>query len=70
MSDVSGSRLAAEESLSFASARWDTLRQAELADGVDSDQELQLLLKVEQSYSANARLIQTVEAMMQTLMEL
>ncbi len=70
MSDIGGTRLAAEESLSFATARWDTLRQAELADGVDSDHELQMLLKVEQSYAANAKLIQTVESMLQTLMEL
>ncbi len=68
--DVGSARLQSEESLSFASARWDTLREAELADGVDSDQQLQILLQVEQAYAANARVIQTVDFMMQRLMEI
>jgi flagellar hook-associated protein 1 FlgK len=70
MAEIGGSRLATEEQLGFASARWDTLRSAELAGGVDSDRELQMLMQIEQSYAANARLVQTVESMMQTLMEL
>lgn len=69
-SDIGATRLAAEEKLSFSSARWDTLRQAELADGVDTDVELQTLLLVEQAYAANAKVIQTVDFMMQRLMEL
>lgn len=69
-SDVGSARVAAEDQLIFATARWDTLRQSELAGGVDTDQELQVLLRVEQSYAANAKLVQTVEQMIQTLMEL
>ena len=69
-SDVGATRLAAEEKLSFSSARWDTLREAELADGVDTDVELQTLLLVEQAYAANAKVIQTVDFMMQRLMEI
>ena len=38
-------RVLADEALSFASARRDTLYQAELAQGVDSDVELQNLLR-------------------------
>ncbi len=45
-------------------------RQTELAGGVDSDQELQRLLMIEQAYSANARVIQTVEDMLATLMRI
>jgi flagellar hook-associated protein 1 FlgK len=63
-------RLAAEEKLSFTAARWDTLREAELANGVDTDFELQMLLRVEQAYAANAKVIQTVDFMMQRLMEI
>lgn len=63
-------RLRADDSLAFASARWDTLRQAELANGVDTDQELQKLILIEQSYAANAKLIQTIESMVRTLMEI
>ncbi len=68
--EVGATRLVAEEKLSFTSARWDTLREAELGSGVDTDIELQTLLRVEQAYAANAKVIQTVEFMMQRLMEL
>lgn len=69
-SQVGATRLAAEEALSFTSARWETLREAELANGVDTDVELQTLLRVEQAYAANAKVIQTVDFMMQRLMEI
>jgi len=70
VAQVGSSRLVAEEKLSFASARWDTLKQAELANGVDTDIELQNLLRVEQAYAANAKVIQTVDFMIQRLMEI
>ena len=69
-SQLGATRLAAEEQLSFTSARWDTLREAELANGVDTDIELQMLLRVEQAYAANAKVIQTVDTMMQRLIEI
>ncbi|MFT5741979.1 MAG: flagellar hook-associated protein 1 FlgK [Paracoccaceae bacterium] len=70
MSKIGSARLASDSEVSFATARWDTLRQAELSNGVDSDYELQMLLQIEQAYAANAKLVQTVESMIQTLMEL
>ncbi|MCK0120530.1 flagellar hook-associated protein FlgK [Loktanella sp. F6476L] len=63
-------RLDAEETLGFETARFDSLKTAELAGGVDSDQELQNLLRIEQSYAANARVLQTLDAMMSRLMEI
>jgi len=69
-SEVGAARLIADEKLSFTTARWETLREAELAGGVDTDQELQTLLRVEQSYAANAKVIQTVDFMMQRLLEI
>jgi flagellar hook-associated protein 1 FlgK len=63
-------RLDAEETLGFETARFDSLKAAELAGGVDSDQELQNLLRIEQSYAANARVLQTLDAMMSRLMEI
>jgi flagellar hook-associated protein 1 FlgK len=63
-------RVQAEDTLTFAAARRDTLKSAELANGVDSDQELQRLILIEQSYAANAKLIQTIESMIRTLMEI
>jgi len=68
--DVGATRLAADERLSFTSARWDTLYEAELAQGVDTDFELQNLLRIEQAYAANAKVIQTIDVMMQSLMEI
>ena len=70
MSQIGTARLSADSELSFASGRWDTLRQAELSNGVDSDYEMQMLLQIEQAYAANAKVVQTVESMIQTLMEL
>lgn len=63
-------RVLGDDALSFAAARRDTLYQAELATGVDTDQEMQNLLIVEQAYAANAKVIQTASAMIQTLMEI
>ena len=70
VAQVGATRLTAEEQLSFTAARWDTLHAAELANGVDTDLELQQLLRIEQAYAANARVIQTADFLMQRLMEL
>lgn len=67
---IATDRLFSDDALSYASSRHATLQQAELADGVDTDQELQMLLRIEQAYAANAKVIQTVDAMMRSLMEI
>jgi flagellar hook-associated protein 1 FlgK len=59
-----------EQHLSFASVQLYVLIQQELANGVDSDAELQRLILIEQAYAANARMIQTVDEMMQTLLRI
>jgi flagellar hook-associated protein 1 FlgK len=63
-------RLNAEESLGFEIAGFNSIKSAELSGGVDSDQELQRLLRIEQSYAANARVLQTLDAMMSRLLEI
>jgi len=63
-------RLTLDQSLSFATARQSELAEIELQNGVDSDAELQRLLVIEQAYSANARMIQTIDDMMQTLLRI
>lgn len=60
----------ADRALSFASASLTELSQIELAQGVDTDAELQNLMLVEQAYAANARMIQVVDDMIETLMRL
>ncbi len=70
IADVGERRLYAEQNLSFAQARQDRLLSAELANGVDSDKELQNLIRIEQAYAANVRVLQTIDQMMRQLMEI
>ncbi len=70
LSRIGTDRLAAEDELAFSTARWSSLHQAELAGGVDTDHEMQMLIRIEQSYAANAKLVQTIESMVRTLMEI
>jgi len=54
-----------------ATARANVLSDAEFqAGGVDTDNELQSLLLIEQSYAANARVIQTIGDMMDRLLQI
>lgn len=70
-SSIGGARISAEERLASSSARAQLLSDAELAaTGVDTDQELQKLVLIEQAFSANARVIQTADEMLRILMEL
>ncbi|MCA0995404.1 flagellar hook-associated protein FlgK [Alloyangia pacifica] len=61
-------RVRAEDELSFAQARNTALRELELSQGVDTDAELQALMRIEQSYAANARVISVIDELMQRLM--
>lgn len=70
LSFASSSRQSAELSESYASARQEALTELVLGEGVDTDYEMQALLVVERSYAANAKVIQTIDAMMQELLEL
>ena len=70
MSQIAADRTNSEQHLSFASSMLSELTSQELAQGVDSDTELQQLILIEQAYAANARMIQTVDEMMQTLLRL
>ncbi len=67
-SDIGGARVRADSQLSFAAVHRSELQQQEHAAGVDSDVELQNLMLVEQSYAANARVIQVADEMMKTIL--
>jgi len=69
-SQVGADRSQAERKLSFMSSQFDELTQQVLSNGVDTDQELQRLLVVEQAYAANVRMIQAADEMMQTILRL
>lgn len=68
ISAFASQRLTSETEASYAAARTDALQQLELSGGVDTDQEMQSLLLVEQAYSANAKVIQTIGSMIDTLL--
>lgn len=67
---VAARRLSADAESGFAGARAQALRQAELEGGVDTDREMQELLAVERAYGANARVIKSVDEMIQILLGL
>ncbi|MCV2866293.1 flagellar hook-associated protein FlgK [Albidovulum sediminicola] len=70
LSQMSGARLSAEAAGAHAAARQSALSDLELADGVDTDAEMQTLLLVEQAFSANARVIRTLDELIQQLIGL
>lgn len=67
---VSTARVSAESEASFAAARTEALKAELLRNGVDTDQEMQDLMLIEQAYAANARVIQTVDDMLRTILEI
>lgn len=70
LSQVAGDRQVADQRQAFVAARQSALQDLHLQDGVDTDAELQNLLLVEQSYAANARVIQTIDDLIQQLIGL
>jgi flagellar hook-associated protein 1 FlgK len=69
-SEVSTARLGAESDATYAQSRADTMKSMELQSGVDTDQEMQDLLQIEQAYTANAKVLSTVDNMIKTLLDL
>jgi len=63
-------RVTSERMQSFTAAGFAEIRELELGAGVDTDAEVQALMLIEQTYAANARVIQTVDDMMSTLLRL
>lgn len=70
VSAVSAARVRADGEQSFSSAQNTALKELELSKGVDTDAELQDLLLLEQQYAANARVVSTVDDLMQTLLNI
>ncbi|WP_116597661.1 flagellar hook-associated protein FlgK [Primorskyibacter marinus] len=70
LSQVSSLRLGADDTLAYASSAQNTLKELERGQGVDTDYELQKLMEFENSYAANARVIQTVDEMLQAILNI
>lgn len=68
--DAAAQRLSSEADQSFASARLTALGDLEAQNGIDTDQEMQALLVIEKNYAANAKVIQSVEDMIDILIRL
>lgn len=58
------------QSLTFAASSLTELSQIELAQGVDTDAELQALMIIEQAFAANARIIEAADEMMQAILRI
>ncbi len=69
-SQIATARLGSESDATYAQNRADTMKAMELEGGVDTDQEMQDLLQIEQAYAANARILAAVDDMIKKLLEL
>ncbi|MEM8728837.1 MAG: flagellar hook-associated protein FlgK [Pseudomonadota bacterium] len=67
---ISSERAVAESDQSYAALQQSEMGALLAAEGVDTDAELQTLLVIEQIYAANAQVLETVDAMLATLMEI
>lgn len=63
-------RIEAERVLSGATARSSTFEAMLQQDGVDSDREMETLLTLERTYASNAKVLQAVDDMLQTILRL
>lgn len=70
LSAIGVQRSIIETTVAYAQSRQTSLSAELAADGVDSDSEMQKLLLIEQAYAANARVVTTVQAMLDILMEI
>lgn len=70
VSGIATQRLSHESRASFASSQKHALQQIEAAGGVNLDEEMQKLLLIERAYGANARVIETVDRMFDSLMRI
>ncbi|MEP2532383.1 flagellar hook-associated protein FlgK [Shimia sp.] len=70
LSAQSSNRVISDEDLSFAATKLSGLEAMELAEGVDSDHEIQQLMLIEQAYAANARVVEAIDEMMNQLLRL
>lgn len=70
VSATATARLSEESTATAATSRSTALSALEAESGVDSDREMQLLLLIERAYEANAKVIQVVDAMLASLLEI
>ncbi len=69
LSNTATNKLAAQSQSTYASTLLNTYSSMEAQGAVDTDHEMQSLLQIEQSYTANAKVMKTVSDMMQQLLD-
>lgn len=67
---AASARLAAERDVTTATAQSSTYDTMLRQDGVDSDREMETLLALERAYASNAKVLQAVDDMIQTILRL
>ncbi|MEJ1992125.1 MAG: flagellar hook-associated protein FlgK [Maritimibacter sp.] len=70
LSIVGADLSSAEDRQTYSSSQQTSLIEMEKAAGVDTDYELQQLVLIEQAYTANAKVLTTLDNMMRRLMEI
>lgn len=70
LSDISSSRIFTENQQAHDLTMQVSLEDALLADGVDSDREMEMLLQLEKAYAANAKVIQVVNEMLDQILRI
>lgn len=70
LSDMSSRRISNETLQAHDMTLQNSLQDALLADGVDSDREMEMLLQLEKAYSANAKVIQVVDEMLDQILRI
>ncbi|MEM1430346.1 MAG: flagellar hook-associated protein FlgK [Pseudomonadota bacterium] len=68
LTGVASERQRRDGDVAFISSRLEALRNEEAQGGVDTDDEMQKLLAVEQAYGANARVLQTLDTLFEQLL--
>ncbi|MDQ2093963.1 flagellar hook-associated protein FlgK [Rhodalgimonas zhirmunskyi] len=67
LAEIGSAREVSDLNQNFASARWNSAQTMVLEEGVDTDQEIQQLMIIEQAYAANARMLEVIGDMMDQL---
>ena len=70
LSQVSSSRLSTETQKTHDATLQSSLQSALFADAVDSDREMEMLLQLEKSYAANAKVIQAANEMLDNILRI
>ncbi|EPX77357.1 flagellar hook-associated protein FlgK [Litoreibacter arenae] len=69
-SQIGQERQLASQRQSYAAAKVQAFQDVERAGGVNTDQEMQKLLLIERNFAANAKVIQAVDEMLQSLLRI